>query len=232
MSPIANTSGRPGSVQSGFTLMRPAWSMFAPLASRAWRPAAKPGRPPPRGSFSRGSGTVASARPRLHAFAVDARDVGVRANLDSHPREVAVGDALEAFGEGAEHLRAGVEQHDPRLWTGPSCTPRTTGGGKLGDLPASSTPVGAGADDHEGQPLVSLALWGLRPRSRTRPSIAGAQELGVGERLQSRREPRPLVVAEVGVSGAPGDDQEVVGSINAAVGRSGVDGTRPRGQSR
>ena len=69
---------------------------------------------------------------------------------------------------------------------------------------------GAAADDHEGEPRalrrrIALALGGLEgQRMRLRISSASSMVLRPG------RERRPLVVAEVGVRGAGGDDEVVV----------------------
>ena len=94
--------------------------------------------------------------------------------------------------------------------------------GVLGDLGQRAGHLDsrrAAADDRERQPrgargAVLAALGALERADDPR-----AQRQRVGERLQPRRVPGPVVVAEVAVGRAGGDDQVVVGQDRAAVRR-------------
>ena len=68
----------------------------------------------------------------------------------------------------------------------------------------------AAADDDEGQPGVPADRVGLALGALERQQHAAADLQRVLEALEPGRERLPLVVAEVGVAGAGGDDQVVV----------------------
>jgi hypothetical protein len=81
--------------------------------------------------------------------------------------------------------------------------------GDLGDRAGELNPGRTAANDDEGQqrppPLGVVRLLGLLESVQDpAPDVEG-----VVERLEARREGLPLVVAEVGVAGAGGDDQVV-----------------------
>ena len=99
--------------------------------------------------------------------------------------------------------------------------------------PASSTPVGSAADDDEGQPLA--AVLGIALGHLVGEQHAAADLERVLDALEAGREGRPLVVAEVGVGRAGGEDEVVVGEL--AVGqdellRGEVDADRLRQHDR
>ncbi len=78
-------------------------------------------------------------------------------------------------------------------------------------VPASSTPVGPGADDHEGQKRCAPRRIGLALGALEGDQDAAPQRGGVLQRLQSGRERFPFVMAEIGVTRAGREHQRVVG---------------------
>ena len=81
---------------------------------------------------------------------------------------------------------------------------------ELGDLPGHLDAGRAGADDDEGEPAPPPLRVGLDLGGLERGEDAAADVERAGERLQLGRVRLPLVVAEVGVVRAAGDDQRVV----------------------
>ncbi len=82
-----------------------------------------------------------------------------------------------------------------------------------GDLGQRTGQLRAGrssADHHESQPAPSLGLVRLELRALERHQNAAADLERVFDGLEARRVLAPAVVAEVGVGGAGGDDEEVV----------------------
>ena len=91
-------------------------------------------------------------------------------------------------------------------------------------VPAISTPVGpppmtTKVIQAARRGVVAGALGALEGADH-----AGANVEGVGQRLQARREAGPVVVAEVAVRGAGGDDEVIPGDLLAAVERRGSRG--------
>ena len=82
--------------------------------------------------------------------------------------------------------------------------------------PAISTPVGPASDDHEGEPLPLLLRILLELGHLERPQNPAAELEGVVDRFHAGRPARELVVAEVGLAGAGGDDQAVVRDLDGA----------------
>ena len=91
--------------------------------------------------------------------------------------------------------------------------------------PASSHTRRAGADDDDREPTVALDRVGRRLGHLEGAEEAPAELQGVVDRLHARRVEGELVVAEVRLAGAGGDDQAVVGQLDRAQvgGRRGVD---------
>ena len=85
--------------------------------------------------------------------------------------------------------------------------------------PAISTPVGAAADDHEGEQPALLGLvlgqLGALEREQEAPADVGR----VLDPFQAGRERRPFVMTEIGMRRAGREDQIVVGDAD----RIGVD---------
>ena len=93
--------------------------------------------------------------------------------------------------------------------------------GELGDLPGDLDPGRATPDDDEGQPGVAalrvlLELGGLERREDALADGGGALQ-----RFDVVRILPPLVVSEIGVARAPGDDQRVIRERKVLVARLG-----------
>ena len=82
---------------------------------------------------------------------------------------------------------------------------------ELGDRAGELDAGRPAADDHEGQQRCALGRVGRALGLLERQQDAAADVDRVLDRLQARRERLPLVVAEIGVARAGGDDQVVVG---------------------
>jgi hypothetical protein len=83
--------------------------------------------------------------------------------------------------------------------------------------PASSTPVGPAAHDHELERRVGPGLQLLPLGQLKRQQDTAADLGGVLNGLEPRRELGPVVVAEVAVRGAGGEDEVVVEHLRAAL---------------
>ena len=238
MSPIANTSGWPGSVQSG----EDARSARRGRTRRRWPrraapPAATPGRRRPRSS----SGRDPLARPvrLLHVDpgGVDVGDDALSADLDAEPlaarsppsgragrrsspgspcrRRRAATRALRGV-DPAEVVLAAPERDSSAIW------------------PAISTPVGPPADHDEGEPVARRFVGILLDLGHLEGAEDPAAQLErVVDRLHAGRVARELVVAEVGLPGARRDDQAVVREARGPRRRrAGPSRSGPPGRSR
>jgi hypothetical protein len=72
---------------------------------------------------------------------------------------------------------------------------------------------GTGTDDHEVQRIAGFAGRGLALCKFEGQQNAAADFECVLDRLETRRESLPFVVAEIGVAGASGDDEGIVGNF-------------------
>ena len=212
-SPITKISGWPGIVRSGPTRTRPARSVSAPVARRddprrtTTPDARRPERGPGRDSFGRPSAIV-----DRHRSLVDVDDPGLRPDLDAEPLELALRGADRSGGYGGR-IRSIASTRMIRASPG-RIAPEVALERVVGDLAERARELDAGrpaADHDERHPFaasrrVGLALGGLEGDQDP------AADLGrVLDRLEARRERGPVVVAEVRVARAGGDDQRVVG---------------------
>ncbi len=94
----------------------------------------------------------------------------------------------------------------------------------LGQRASQFDPRGAAADDHERELRRALAEYGVTFRRLERAQHAPADLQRVLERLEPRRVLAPLVVAEIGMRRAGGDDQIVVRKLHAVAEREDVRG--------
>ena len=104
---------------------------------------------------------------------------------------------------------------------------------QLGDLAGELHAGRPAADDDEGQPLAVA----LRDRRLELGHLEGAEDPpaqleGVVDRLHARCAARELVVTEVGLAGAGGDDQAVVRDLDRAVRRDAWPCTLRRSRSK
>ena len=119
----------------------------------------------------------------------------------------------ERLGHGLQHARAAFDQQDARAGAG------RCGGTRRAACGARSRPACRPSPRRSGRPPITTKVSHARARvgvglllGRLEGQQHAAADLeGVGQRLQAGRERRPVVVAEVAVGGAGGDDQVVVG---------------------
>ena len=161
----------------------------------------------------------------LDAGAVDLGDHGAELDLDAALLEAGAGLAAEAVTEGGQHLRRSVEQDDagvPRVDVAELVRERLVR--QLGDLAGHLDTRRARADDDEGeQPLAVLGV-GRRLGELEGTEDAPPQLERVVDVLHARRVAGEVVVAEVRLAGAGGDDEAVVGRDGRLVQRVRGDG--------
>ena len=118
----------------------------------------------------------------------------------------------ELGAEGRQHLRGGVDEHD----AGGAGVDRAEvlverAVRELGDLAGHLHAGRAGADDHEGQQVVDVVAAGRPELGHLEGAEDPAAQLeGVVDALHAGGELGEVVVAEVGLAGAGGDQQRVV----------------------
>ena len=148
----------------------------------------------------------------LDAVGVDVGDHRAELDLDADLVELAAGAAAELLAERRQHVGRGVEQDDAGGGRVDAAEVAAQGAvGELGDLAGHLHAGRAGADDDEGQQPVDLGLVVGQLGELERAEDAAAQLEGVVDALHAGRELGEPVVAEVGLAGAGGDDQLVVG---------------------
>ena len=159
------------------------------------------------------------------AVVVDVDDHRVQLDLDAHALEAGRGLATELRAERRQDGRRGVEQDHPGLGR-VDVAERALEGlvAHLGDLAGQLDTGGAGADDHEGQQLG--ALGGVVGQLGL---LEGAQDPTaqfecVVDGLHAGRVLGEVIVAEVRLIGAGGDDEVVVRGDRDALEQAGGDG--------
>jgi hypothetical protein len=197
-------------VRSGCTATRPARSSSAPDCSASCLPSGHAGGPDLGGGVDPPDGAVGLLD--VEAVLVDVGDHRAELDLDPDLVQLPAGPPAEPLAERGKHDRGGVEQDDPRgrrVDVPEVLAQRAVR--QLGDLPGHLHAGRAGADDDEGQQPVDLGLVGGELGELEGTEDATAQLEGVVDALHAGRELGELVVAEVGLPGAGGDDQLVVG---------------------
>ena len=193
MSPMAKTSGWPGSVRCGCTVMRPARSTSTSVArglGQRARPAARPARPRPRPSCARGS---CARRRRSLTCTVSPSMWSTRPSSSTvTPRRFE--RARRLVGElrhvRRQHAVAALDEDHLRLARVDGAEVAAEGVvGDLGELAGELDAGRPGADDHEGQPLARAPPGRARAR---RPRRRGACAGGCAARARwsSCRAPR------------------------------------------
>ena len=187
---------------------------------RAARPASAPAaRPPRRRPEHRARGDpLAAERARPSA------SIAVTTRARCAPRRRAAqlrrGARRRVSAVGRQHARrrprAGCTRACAGRWAevAAQSVPRDLGE-RAGQLDAGR----AGADDDERQPGLRALSGRLRARRPRRPAARGGGSPARRRCSSARAPPRPLVVAEVRVRRAGGDDQVVVGRVVRAVGQ-------------
>ena len=212
MSPTTNTSGWPGSVRSGFTLIRPARSTGAPDCSPSSLPSGLACTPAAH-TLVVGLDAAAGAVLVLDVDAplVDVDDHRAELHLDAELLQRVLGLLAELRAERRQHLRRRVEQDHPGLaGVDPAEVVAQRAVRELGDLAGHLDAGRAGADDHEGQQPLDLLLVVGDLGELEGAEDPAAQLEGVVDALHAGRELGELVVAEVGLAGAGRHDQRVV----------------------
>ena len=158
MSPMAKTSGCPGTVRSGSTAMRPARSTSAPLASAslaasgdAWTPAAQ------IVVWASIRDLLPSALGHVDAEGVDTHDPGAHPQLDAEALQLLRRLAGEPVAERGQRLLAAVEQeHSHRGRIERAELALEAADRQLAHLPGQLDPGRAGADDDDVSHLLPL----------------------------------------------------------------------------
>ena len=215
MSPTAKTSGWPGSVQSGSTSIRPARSQLAPDPS-ASRAASGDACTPAAQTFVRDGMRRTVPSGPFTSTPKASTPVTMLRHWISTPRRSSspAAFAREPVAEGGQDLLASVEEEHLRVGRVDPAEVALEGvAGEFGDLPGDLDAGRAAADDDERQPRAAGAGVVLGLGHLERAEDPAPQLQGVVDRLHPRRPAGELVVAEVGLPGAGGDDQAVVGVV-------------------
>ena len=211
MSPTTNTSGWPGSVQSGSTSTCPALSVLAPVASaraaasgEAWTPAAQ--------TFARHAIRSSPSGPWTTMPSASTSVTRVRIRSSTPARSISlVAIAHSRSPKRRQRLLAPVEQQHASARGIDAAEVVLQGASRqLCDLPRHLDAGRARPDHGEREPgPLSLGVL-LQLCHLERPEDAGAQLERIVDRLHPGRELAELVVAEVRAGRACRDDQRVV----------------------
>ena len=213
MSPTTKTSGWPGSVRSGLTPMRPARSSGAPVCSARVLPSGLACTPAAQILVTV---LMRSTRPSLNFISMprSSTSVTIAPRITSTPSFSSSALALRAelLAERRQHLGGGVEQdHAGLAGVDRPEVALERAVRELGDLAGHLHAGRAGAHDHEGQQVVDVvAAVGAELGHLEGAEDAAAQLEGVVDALHARGVLGEVVVAEVGLRGAGGDDEGVV----------------------
>ena len=173
----------------------------------------------------RGEPLDAAAGLQLDACGVHSRDQRPRSDLDAHPLELRRRPPRETLVEARQDPRRRVEQDDARGRgvDPPEVRPQAVAR-QLGDLPGHLHARRAGADDDEGQPRGAAHRVLLELGQLEGAEDPPAHLERVVDRLHARGVDGELVVAEVRLRRAGGDDQAVVGELPGPVEQPAGDG--------
>ena len=177
------------------------------------------GRPDDRAALEAPLGTVGALG--VDPERIDADDAQAHAQLDAHLLELGAGPARELAAEVGQRLFAAVDQDDPdRRGIDVAEVLGETAVGQLADLPGQLHAGRSRADDDEGHPeplqrRVAQVLGDLQRAVDATPQLHG-----VVDRLHARGDHGELVVSEVRLAGAGGDNEAVVGVL-ACLAREG-----------
>ena len=139
-------------------------------------------------------------------------------HLDADLLQRALRIGGEVFGKAGENARAGLDQDDAGLvGVDVAKVRRQRVLGEVGDGSRHFDAGRAGADDDEGQQRRAPRRIGLALGALEGDEDAPPQRGGILQRFQARRERLPFVVAEIGVAGAGGEHQRVIGQRIAVI---------------
>ena len=146
------------------------------------------------------------------ALVVDGGHHRVELDLDIHLFQPPLCDETQLLAHRRQYRRRGVEQDDPAVAgrDGPEC-PGQGALGQLDDLAGQLDTGGSGPDHDEREAALPLGRVGGDLGGLKRAEDATPQLEGVVDALHAGREGGVVVVAEVGLLGAGGHDEAVVG---------------------
>ena len=161
----------------------------------------------------------------VDALSVDPDHLASHAQFDAQALQGSGRLSRELVAEGGQGLGAPVHQDHPhRGGLEGAELPAKTTGGQLSHLTGQLDPGGPGPDHHDGQPALLLDGVGHQLGHFEGAEDAAPELEGVIEGLHPRSEEGELVVPEVGLGHAGGDDQAVVGILDGhPVRHRGVD---------
>jgi hypothetical protein len=198
-------------------MMRPALSVLAPVAAAS---AAARGGCLYAGRPQDGIGVIARLTaglvPDEHKALVDVGDDRVHVLLDAEFLQCLCGFPGQLRPEHRERGAAPVEQEDPRVLRrdGPELSAKRLGR-HLPELARQFHARRAAPDENERQPGTAL-LGGRRRRCHLKCAVDPAADCQrVGDRLHPRRPPGELVMAEIRLPYAGGNDEVVIGVVEA-----------------
>ncbi len=143
-------------------------------------------------------------------------DQRLGANLDSEPPKLLLGLVAEAGWVRWEQSGPAFQQQDGGIaWVDATEIAPQRVAAQLGHCARHLYSRGAAADDDKGEQRLAAHRVGLALRLLESQQHPFPDSDGVLEALESGSQPLPLVVAEVGVLGAGGDDQIVVGGVRS-----------------
>ena len=212
-SPTTKTSGWPGTVRSGPTRTRPLRSVSAPVAAATLRPNDEARTP--------------AAQSTVWAWISSVSPVGVSTRTRPSSTSTTLVFVRTTTPSFSSWRRAEAERPGGNVASTRSIASTSTMRASCGlidrkslrsvslaispSAPASSTPVGPPPIEDEGHPRLPLDRIGLALGGLERDQDPAPDLRRVVDGLEARRVRRPVLVPEVGVMGAGGDDQRVVG---------------------
>ena len=205
-------------LMSGSTTTRPARSNCAPARSASTLPRREARTPAAHSTVCVGDPLVLAVHRDGHAVGIDLRDASARC-ASRTPRAI---NCLSAFAErsGGKVGRTRGSPSTSRIAASRGSmwrkSWRTVSLAISPSAPASSTPVGPPPTMTKFSQARALRRVGLALGALEGQQQAAADLGGVLDRLQAGSELLPLVVAEIVVRGAGGDDQRVVGHLAVA----------------
>ena len=146
------------------------------------------------------------------------RDLVLEPDFHAHLLERALRVGRQRRGKCRQHALTALDQHDARrarIDHAEILGQRVLA--ELGDRACEFHAGGARADDGEGHQPLALGLVGRGLGALEGQQDAAADQGGVVHALEARRNARPVVVAEIIVRGAGGEDQPVVGELAPVV---------------
>ncbi|OHB41036.1 MAG: hypothetical protein A2882_10510 [Phenylobacterium sp. RIFCSPHIGHO2_01_FULL_70_10] len=151
-----------------------------------------------------------------HSARVDVGDGRAGADLDAPLLQGLPGVVAQVLRKGRQNARSRLDQDHARLTRIDAPEVRGQGlTGDVGDGAGHLHPRRAAADDDEGGQVAAFVVRVGQLRLLEGHQDAPANLRGVFQPLQARREGRPFLMSEIGVGGAGGEHEPVVGEVPA-----------------